>query len=290
MGAERRAIDGLRTAGPFSVLGRHFVVRSSVGAVVDAFVDGCGDLRSEGEPTEATVYRVDRTGPRWHQFGFSLWRDEQLVYREVLGTLLPTLIPSDFARHVASEAAGLIAVKGVAVARHDGVVVLVADTVDPSRVPNEGWLDLHALAVQAMRRGWALTALDVVPLDASVSGLQALPFPRPFAARRETQLATLIGSAGLHRLVPASSVGPLSGRTAVRALAVVRDISSDPATIEPASPSTVLRALASQLSGTGHTRREAFLRMAEWVEVIPGRVLYLSDDLDASVARLEDDL
>jgi hypothetical protein len=289
VGTERRSTAECRTAGPYSVFGRHFVVRSTVDAVVDAFVDGCGDLRADREPGDVTAYRVDRTTPRWDQFGYSLWRDDDLVGREVLGTLLPTLIPSHFARHVAAAEVGSFTVDGVALARGDGAVLLVADTVDPSVTPNEQQLDMHALAVHAMRRhDWALIALDVVALDGSAGGPTALPYHRPLAARSGTRLASLIGTAGLHRLVPASSVGPLAGPTTIRAFVVVSEDPGVSAAVEPASPSTVLKALAAQLSGPSTPWRAAFLSMAEWVETIPCWVLSLGDHLDAAATQLEE--
>ena len=269
------------------MFGRHFVVQSSVDALIDAFIAGCGDLRADGEPDDVTTYRVDRTRPRWDPSGFRLWWDDELLSDEVLGTLLPTLIPSHFARHVAAPAVGSFTLDGVALAGADGALVLVADTVDPSVTPNDRQLDLHAVAVQAMRQhGWALTALGAVAVDGSADVPRALPFHRPFAAERDTRLATLIGSVGLHRLVSASSIGPLGGPTAIRAFVVVGEAGGGAATLEPASPSTALKALAAELSGPTTLHRGAFLEMAEWVETVPCWVLTLGDDLGAAATQL----
>jgi len=93
---------------------------------------------------------------------------------------------------------------------------------------------------------------------------------------------------GLHRLVPASSIGPLGGPTGIRGLVVVGEAGGGAATLEPASPSTVLKALAAHLSGPASRHRAAFLTLADWVETVPGWMLSLGDDLDAAVTHLEE--
>jgi hypothetical protein len=273
--------------GPYAVLGRRFVVESATSGVLDVIVNGFGDLPSNADGSDVTVYRVDRTGPRWHPYGWSTWRDEELISAEGLGAAVPISIPSDFARHVAGGRDRWATITGVALARHGGAVVLTVDASDGPDIVESEPVDLYALAVQAMRRGWQLVALDAVVVDMTRDVAVALPFHRPFAANRDSPLSALIGAAGLHRLVPASSLGDLAGPTDVIGCVLVRRSTDAVAGLEPASPASVLRALATQVGGGYERSRSSFVLLAELAERLPGRMLRFIDDLDASAAHLE---
>ena len=286
LSTDRRASAGGKTVGPFSVLGRQFVVESTDDEMLDVVVRGYVDLQIDAEQGESAVYRIEQFTPRWHEYGWSVWRDDALVLGEVRHRLVPTLIPSDFARHTARQAPTCVPINGVALVRNGRAVVLAADVIPRTEHVDGEPLDLPAFTAHAMRRGWAHLALDVVPID--VADRQVLSFHRPFAAEPDTPLADVIGTKGIHDLVPASTLGSLAGSTVLGAFVAVRSATErDASALEPASPSAVLRALAAQLSGDGDARRQGFHQLGGLVEDVRGSVLHLGRDLGDALGRLE---
>jgi hypothetical protein len=267
------------------VLGRRFLVESWDAEVLGPIAAGYVDLVAEADDDDdVTVYRIERSAPAWHPFGWSVWRDDELIAGEARSSLLPTLVPSDFARHVTRHAATGVPVGGVALARHGRAVVLTADVIS-SQEPVHERLELPALAAHAMRRGWALVALDIVPIDAARQEVR--PFHRPFAAEPDSPLASVLGSPD-GQLVPASRLGALGGPSELAAFVAVRPtLGAAVAKVEPAAPPVVLRVLAAQLSGHAAARRRAFHLVAALTERVPGSVLHLGADLGAAVDALE---
>jgi len=283
----RAASAQRRVVGPFGVLGRQFVVESPEPGVADAIGVGCVDLESACDAGDTTVYRVERVGPPWHPYGWCVRRDDELLGADVLGTYVPTMIPSDFARRVIHGRGDALAISGVALARDGRAVVLAADAILGWVNPADGPLDLFAVAAHCMRRGWGLVALDVVPIDGSGAFASVDPFHRPFAAEAGTPLAAMLSSTDFPALLPASRLGPLVGRTNIGAFVIVAPSDVAKSRLESGPPSAVLRALASRLSGSAEVRRTAFIRLAELAEQIPGHVLRVTDDLGAASMHLE---
>ncbi len=263
------------------------MVESDDPDLVRAIGTGCVDLEADDEGTDATIYRVERAGPPWYSYGWSVWRDEELLAAEALGNYVPTMIPSDFARHVIHGSDAAVAVSGVALARDDRAVVLVAAAMVGSATPTDRPLDLFAVAAHCMRRGWGLVALDVVPINGSGAFGSVDPFHRPFAPEAATPLAAMLGSARTRELVPASRVGQLVGRTVIGAFVIVAPSDVAEPILETAAPSVVLRALASRLSGGADVRRTTFIRLSELAEQVPGLVLRVADDLGAASVHLD---
>ena len=213
-------------------------------------------------------------------------RDEELLGAEVLGTYVPTMIPSDFARHVIRGSKAAVAVSGVALARDGRAVVVATDAVLGWANPADGPLDLFGVAAHCMRRGWGLVALDVVPIDGSGAFASVDPFHRPFAVEADTPLAAMLGSAKLPVLVPASQFGPLVGRANIGAFVVAAPSDGEPE-LGSAPPSAVLaraclatsrqrRPAAHLLRPVGRARRAGPLSCAPH-----------GDDLGAAATQLE---
>jgi hypothetical protein len=288
----RDDVGALRPQGPYDVLGRQFVVETDDASLASTIAAGCVDLEPTGgadptDTTDTTVYRVAHDGPAWHEHGWSVWRGDEALSPELLGDYVPTMILSDFARHVIRGSDRVVAVSGVALARHEHAVVLVADAVVGWADLAERPLDLLAVAAHCMQRGWGLVALDVVPIDGSGAFVSVDPFHRPFAPEVSSPLAALIRSTRPHELVPASTVGPLVGRVAVGSFVVVSQPDGGASGLDAAAPSTVLRGLAAQLPGRAEVRRTSFVRLAELVERVPGHALRLGGDLGDAVTQLE---
>lgn len=273
-------------AGPFAVLGRTFVVESSDADFLGSIADAYADLRLDAPPTDATIYRVERIGPTWHPFAWGIWRDGDQVNDEAQRAFLLPFIASDFARRTTADTPTAIALNGVALARRPRAVVVTADVMAPGEQADEEPVDLTALAARLMHAGWALVALDVLPVETGVPRACVLPFHRPLSVDPRTRLAEMLGTGDHEPLVVPSRIGQLAEATELGAFVAVRP-GANGSSIEPASPAAVLRALAAQLGGGADVRRASFRRLASLVEHVPGMTLEIGKDLDAAAVAME---
>ncbi|KAB7743347.1 hypothetical protein GA707_14715 [Nostocoides sp. F2B08] len=163
----------------------------------------------------------------------------------------------------------------------DGRAIVIAGVSHAGKSTLSGWLVAH---------GWGFLTDEVSRLEQSGEGWRVHPFPRPIGVRRPTPLEPFVqpefGEA-TEILVPASTLGTLSGVADLTAIVLPERRPGASSTPTPAHPATAVRLLAEHLPKRASDGRAGFRTLVDLMQSVPVYSLHV-DNLGAAERALRE--
>lgn len=222
----------------------------------------------------ATALQVARRDPPSGTHPWRVSRDGEIC-EEVTEAYLRPYVLWEVTRLLLESGEAATPIHAAAVAL-DGRAVILAGQSYAGKSTLAGWLTAH---------GWGFLTDEVSRVSRSGDAWEVQAFPRPIGVRRPTPLEPFLDSSvgsEIETLVPASSLGELSGPAHVAAIVLPDRSPGVPARLEDVHPATAVRLLADHLPLRVGRGREGFREVVALCASVP---VYSLGTADLSLAE-----
>jgi hypothetical protein len=275
--------------GPFCALGGSFTVETVDLPLSEWVTHGFVDLRDprgDSVSPPAVSYRVERAGPAWHHWSWSVLRDDVVIREHAAREeVLPTVLNEVFDAAVATQPAVRLEASTLTVGECSVLVVGLRHDL-PSTL--RAWWDDRPIVVRMLRRGASLISAGLSLVNLTQPGRPTVePYWRPMIRSTLGPDAHGLEGASSPPLVPISTIGRVGIEGAISEAWFVAPVAGERSHVEHVAAAEGAAELAWAMRSDPTQRRQDFQLIGELAPILRCAYLYLGvEDLNSGADLL----